>query len=95
VSFVIDLQEMTGGKLGITLGGGEAFVAQKFLDGAQIRTFLEQMCTKRMTQSVGVNVGWKATGDCNPFHDTAHTARSEALAIAQIDEQRATVQLMP
>ena len=41
VGAVVDLGELGGGELGVALGCGEAFVAEQFLNGAQVRAFLQ------------------------------------------------------
>ena len=41
---------------GVDLGGGDIRVAQHFLDGAQIRTVLQQVGGKGVAQRMGSNV---------------------------------------
>ena len=56
VRAVVDLGELSGGELSVTLGGAEPLVAKQFLDGAQVCTFFQQMSAKGVAQSVRVNV---------------------------------------
>jgi hypothetical protein len=41
VRAVVDLGQLRGGQLRVALGGGEAFVAQQLLDGAEVGAFLQ------------------------------------------------------
>ena len=77
---------MFHGELRVSLRGGEALVAEHFLDSAQIGAFLKQMRSERVTQSMRVNVGRKTLGHRNFFYDAANAARGEASS-ALIDQQ--------
>src|SRR2546427_11206531 len=77
---------MFHGELRVSLRGGEALVAEHFLDSAQIGAFLKQMRSERVTQSMRVNVGREAFGDRDLLDDSADAARGEASA-ALIDQQ--------
>ena len=49
--------ELGGGELGVALGGGEALVAEQFLDGAEVGAFFQQMGAEGVAQCVRVHVG--------------------------------------
>ena len=40
MSAVVDLGDLGCGELGVALGGGEAFVAEQLLNGAEVCAFL-------------------------------------------------------
>src|SRR5438046_5937532 len=86
MSAVINFSYVLNGKLGVFLGGGKPFVAQQFLNGAQIGAFGEHVCAKGMAQSVGMNVWRKPFGHRNLFDDAAYATRGKRAA-ATIDEQ--------
>ena len=53
---IVDLQHMLGRKLRIALGGGEALVAQEFLNRAQIGAFFQHVRAECVAQSVRMDV---------------------------------------
>ncbi len=53
---VVDLLELGGGELSVALRGGEAFVAEEFLDGAEIGSLFKQMSAEGVAQSVRMYV---------------------------------------
>src|SRR5579863_7701754 len=78
MSAVVDLGELGGGELGVTLGGGETLVAQQFLDGAEVGAFFEEMLAEGVAQRVRVDVGGQAALDGEALDDAAHAAGGEA-----------------
>src|SRR5208283_3966622 len=83
---IINLQHMFHRQLGVTLRGGEALVAEKLLNGAQISAFLQHMRAKGMAQRMRVNVWGKAFGNGNFLDDAADAARGQP-PTAPVDEQ--------
>lgn len=53
---VIHLHHVLHRKLRVALGGGEALMAEKFLNGAQIGALLEHVCAEGMAQGVWMDV---------------------------------------
>lgn len=49
----MDLFESRGIDVGINLGGADVGVSQHFLNGANGRIALHQLCSKRMAQGMG------------------------------------------
>ena len=60
MSVLIYAQESVGFDGGISLGGGEAGVSEKFLDGAQVASGVEQMGCKTVAQTMGSRACWQA-----------------------------------
>jgi hypothetical protein len=54
VGAVIDRGDLAEGELGVALGGGEALMAEKLLDGAEIGAFLQQVRTEGMAKGMRV-----------------------------------------
>ena len=50
---VINGHELVSGHMGVFLGCGERGMAQEFLDGSQIGSFIEEVGGKGMAQGVG------------------------------------------
>jgi len=53
MSLAVDLLQLLGGQVSVSLGGGEAAMTQQLLDGAQVRPSIEQMGGKGMAQGMG------------------------------------------
>jgi len=75
---IIDSHEVLHGELRITLGSRETLVAEKFLNGTKIGTFLQHVRSESVTQRVGVEIRREAVGDGHAFDDAAHAARGDA-----------------
>ena len=75
---VVDGGELRGGELGVALGGGEALVAEQFLNGAEVGAFFEQMGSEGVAQGVRMNVRRQAAQDGDALDDAADAARGEA-----------------
>ncbi len=78
VGAVVDVCKLRGGELGVALGGGEALVAEEFLNGAKVGAFFKQVGSEGVTQSVRMHVGWQAVQDGDALDDAADAARGEA-----------------
>src|SRR5438045_7766667 len=86
MSTVVNFSYLLNGKLGVVLGGREPFMAEQFLNGAQISAFGEHVCAKGMTQRVRMNVWRQPFSHRNMLDDAAYAARGQR-ASATIDEQ--------
>ncbi len=82
---VVDSGQLRGGELSIALGGGEALVAEEFLNGAKVGAFFEQVGAEGVAQGVGVNVGRKAAQDGDALDDAANAARGETRLAAVLE----------
>ena len=49
---VIDGHELVGRHMGVFLGCGERGMTQEFLDGSEVRSLIEEVCSKGMAQGV-------------------------------------------
>ena len=87
---VVNLQHMLHRQLRIALRGSEAFVAEQFLNGAQVGAFFQHVRAESMAQRVRMHVRRKTFGDGNLLDDAADAARGEPAA-APVDEQRRRV----
>jgi hypothetical protein len=61
-------------------------VAKQFLNGAQVGALFEKVSAEGMTQSMGVDVGWKSAKNRYALHDAAHASRGEARILAGFAE---------
>ena len=87
---VVDLQHMFHRQLRVALRSSETFVAEQFLNGAQVGAFLQHVRAEGMTQCVRMHVRGKTFGDGNLLDDAADAARGEPPA-APVNEQRGRV----
>ena len=71
---VIHFHHLLEGKLSIFLGGGEALVAQQFLNGPQVGAFAQHVSAEGMAQGMRMDVRWQPFGYCYPLHDSGNTA---------------------
>src|SRR5689334_11425266 len=55
VSFPVDVDQLRGVHMGVTLGRAEPRVPEQLLDGAEIGAALQEMRRKRVTQRVRTN----------------------------------------
>ena len=83
---IVNLQHMLHRKLRISLCGREPFVAKQFLDRPQVRSFLQHVCSKRMSQRVRMHIGRQALGHRNLFDDSSNTS-SRQPPPPPVDEQ--------
>jgi len=83
---VVDYRQLRGGELGVALGGGEALVAQQFLNRAEVGTFFQQMCPEGVAQRVRMDVGREAAQDGDALDDAGDTARGEARFMTRLAE---------
>jgi hypothetical protein len=74
---VVDFAEAAAGEVGVDLGGGEAGVAEEFLDGAQVGAGLQQVGGEGVTQGVGADAVLGAGAQHVPMDDAADAARSK------------------
>ena len=75
---VVDLGDLGCGELGVALGGGEAFVAEEFLDGAEVCAFFEHVGSEGVAEGVGMGFVGQSVGDGEGFDDAADAAGGEA-----------------
>ena len=53
---VVHLEDVFHGQLGVALRGREAFMAEKFLNGAQVGALLQHVRAEGVTQRVGMDL---------------------------------------
>jgi len=63
VGGVVDLFHAIGGQVGVDLGGGEALVAEEFLDAAEVGAVVEQVGGEAVAEGVGADAGVEAGHD--------------------------------
>ena len=83
---IVHLQHVFHRQLRVALRGRETFVAEQFLNGAQVGAFFQHVRAEGMAQGVRMHVGRKAFGDGNFLDDAADAARREP-ATAPVDQQ--------
>src|SRR5690606_5230872 len=66
----------------IDLRGGDRFMAQHFLDRAQVSSPFDEMCCKRMPERVGADLLFESNGLCQIADDCEHHYSAHATAIA-------------
>ena len=101
---VVDHGQLRSGQLRVALGGGEALVAEQFLNRAQVGAFFQQMRAEGVAQRVRMNVGREAAQNGDALDDAADAARGQPRLAAglaqpaqlQIEkERRSRVALLP
>ena len=94
MGFVVYLLDLTDGELGVALGGGESFVAEHLLNGAEVGSFFEHVGAEGVAEGVGMDVGGEAAAKCDGFDDTADAAGGKAAvaAHAEVGEEGAVVE---
>lgn len=89
---IVDLDQFFHRDLGVDLGGGEAGVAEEFLDVAEVGTASQQVRSERMSKRVRrdvVNVG----ASSNVFVDHAANGAGGYAAAAAMQEYRLFITL--
>ena len=71
---VVYVQYMLHGKLGITLRGREALVAEQLLNGPQVRSFFQHVGAESVTQGVRVHIGRESFGHRDLLYNAPHAA---------------------
>ena len=66
---VIDVDQLLDGDLGVLLRGGEAGVAEHFLDSSQVSAFGQQVRGKSMPQGMGADVNLGSEGAHVTLHE--------------------------
>ena len=74
---VVHLEHVLHRQLRVALRSSEAFVAEQFLNGAQVGAFFQHVRAESVAQSVRMHVRRKAFGDRNFLDDAADAARGE------------------
>jgi len=54
---IVDVHHVLDGELGVALRGGQALVAEEFLDGAQVGSLFQHVRAEGVAQGVGMNFG--------------------------------------
>ena len=72
---IVDGHHLLDGKLGVALGGGEALVSEKLLNGTEVGAFLQHVRAEGVAQGVRMDVGGQAPGNGNSFDDAPDAAR--------------------
>lgn len=62
----VDLENLTGVDVGVSLRGGETRMAQKLLNGTEIGTSPQQVRRKAVAERMGADLGSKGEGP-NPI----------------------------
>ena len=78
MSTVVDLSDLCCRELGVALGGGEAFVAEEFLNGAEVCALFQHVGSEGVAEGVGMGFGGKSVGDGEGFDDAPDAAGGEA-----------------
>ena len=85
MGLIVHRQQMLHRKLSVALRGGEPFVAQHLLNGAQVGAFFEHVRAERVAQRVRVHIRRKSFCDGDLLNDAANAACSQSSA-ALIDQ---------
>jgi hypothetical protein len=75
---LVNVDHVDRGHVRINLRGDDAGMAQKLLNGAQIRSAIEQVSCKAMPQSVRVNA-LQPGSERNPLYDAPDVRRTKGL----------------
>lgn len=78
MGFVVDGHEVFEGNLGVLLGGGEAGVAEEFLDGAEIGAIAEEVGGVGVAEAVRMQAGVPGESGGVELDDATHASISEA-----------------
>ena len=74
----VDFFEALNGEMGVYLCAGEAGVTEKFLHRAEVRSTIEHMCRKAMSQRVGAHLCTCGQHRCRVLmNDTLHAPARE------------------
>lgn len=83
---VVDLAEAAAGDVGVDLGGGEAGVAEEFLDGAEVGAVFQQVGGEGVAEGVGADVVLGAGSEDVAVDDAADAAGGErAAAVVEVE----------
>ena len=77
VGIVIHRHQPIDAQMGVFLGGGQAFVAQKFLNRTQIRPRIEHVGREAVTDAMGRNGNRKAYPAHQSFQNAPNRARCQ------------------
>lgn len=86
VSLVVDFAEAAAGEVGVDLGGGEAGVAEQFLDGAQVGARFEQVGGEGVPEGVGADAVLGASAQQVAMDDATDAPRRKR-ATASVEEE--------
>lgn len=87
MSFLVDLAQPFGGDVGVDLGGGKIFVAEHFLDAAQIAAPIQKMRCETVSKRMWTNSPMK-TGAQRTIMDKIMNGTRCQTSILQIGEKR-------
>src|SRR5215470_327040 len=90
VGAVVDLHHVLDGELSVLLCGGEALVAEKFLNGTQVCSFRQQMSAESVAQGMRMDVWRQSFSDSDLLYDPGDATRGQSTA-ATIDEKPARI----
>ncbi len=90
MGLVVHLQHVFHRQLRVALRSRESFVAEQFLNCAEVGAFFQHVRPESMAQRVRVDVRGKTFGDGNFLNDAADAARGKPAA-PPVDEQRGSV----
>jgi hypothetical protein len=86
MGLVVDFAEAAAGEVGVDLGGGEAGVAEEFLDGAKVSAGLQQVGGEGVAEGMGADAVLSAGAQHVPMDDAADAAGGEGAA-AVVEEK--------
>src|SRR5262245_37003131 len=84
---IVNRKHMFHRELRVSLSGGQPFVTEHLLNGAEIGTFLKHVSAKGMTQSMRVNLWRETLGQGDTLYDPSNAPRGEPTA-PLIDQER-------
>ena len=94
MGLVINLGQVIDIEMGVFLSGGQADVAQQFLDGAQVRAHLQQMGGERVAQGVRGHGHADAGPQAVHLDRTLDAACGQPAALA-VEEERLPLRRKP
>ena len=66
---IVDVHHVLDGELGVALRGGQALVAEEFLDGAQVGSLFQHVRAEGVAQGVWMHIRRQPTGERNALDD--------------------------
>src|ERR1700736_196531 len=90
--FVVNLEKLADGRVGVSLRGGKRRMAQQLLNGAEVRSVCEQMCGESMPQRMRVQIPIHIDQTHIFFDDARHGSRRQARA-RMIEKNRLMISL--
>lgn len=87
VSVVVGGAEPHGREVGVDLGGAERLVAEQFLNGAEVRAVVEQVCCEGVAEGVWADL-WIEARFLEVLVELASNGSGAESAAVLVDEQR-------